>query len=48
MELVEINVVAPATAIAPLADAVQQVVQYTLNTYFHGQCDSYNHFSIRG
>ncbi|OUT00488.1 Galactose-1-phosphate uridylyltransferase [Lactiplantibacillus plantarum] len=44
MGFVEINVAAPATAIAPLADAVQQVVQYTLNTYFHGQCDSYNLF----
>lgn len=44
MGFVEINVTAPLTAVSQLADAVQQVVQYTLNTYFHGWCDSYNLF----
>ena len=44
MGFVEINVAAPITAVTPFADAVQQVVQYTLNTYFHGWCDSYNLF----
>ena len=44
MGFVEINVAVPATALVPLADAVQIAVQYTLGTYFNGRCDSYNLF----
>jgi len=44
MGFVEFNVSAPWEGHDLLADAVQKVVQYTLNDYFNGRCDSYNLF----
>ncbi|AVK63031.1 DUF4931 domain-containing protein [Lactobacillus sp. CBA3606] len=44
MGFVEFNVTTAWTAHARLADAVQKVVQYVLNDYFNGRCDSYNLF----
>ncbi|MFC6295920.1 DUF4931 domain-containing protein [Lactiplantibacillus daoliensis] len=44
MGFVEFNVSVPWEAHDLLADAVQKVVQYTLNDYFNGRCDSYNLF----
>lgn len=44
MGFVEFNVSAAWNAVDQLADAVQKVVQYTLNDYFNGRCDSYNLF----
>ncbi|VDG19454.1 DUF4931 domain-containing protein [Lactiplantibacillus mudanjiangensis] len=44
MGFVEFNVTAAWDDHDELADAVQTIVQYTLNDYFHGRCDSYNLF----
>ncbi|KRO28279.1 integral membrane protein [Lactiplantibacillus fabifermentans DSM 21115] len=44
MGFVEFNVTAAFDAINELADAVQKVVQWSLQDYFNGRCDSYNLF----
>jgi len=44
MGFVEFNVATAWADHDQLADAVQKVVQYTLNDYFKGRCDSYNLF----
>lgn len=44
MGFVEFNVATAWTDHDRLADAVQTVVQWTLNDYFNGRCDSYNLF----
>lgn len=44
MGFVEFNVATSWDETDCLADAVQKVVQYTLNDYFNGRCDSYNLF----
>ena len=47
MGFLEINIVVDAEAsgaIEHLADSIQKTVNYVLNTYHHGRCDSYNLF----
>lgn len=40
----EFNVIVDTTDVNSLADGVKSVVEYVLQDYFHGKCDSYNLF----